>query len=772
MRGSVSRETSAPVRRHLGRIFVLAGLAFWGLASTATAQLSEADLTALREQGRREGWTFEIGENEATQRPLSELCGQLDTPCPYETGEDEYGPPPIVMRSLPSAFDWRDYNGCTSIRNQGGCGSCWAFSAVGAVECSLRINEGLNKNLSEQWLVSCTDAGSCSGGWHNGALSFMRCRGNNVDSCGDNGAVLESSFPYVGWDAPCGCPYSHPYCIDGFGLVGGQWDITAIKQAIYEYGPVSTLVAVDGAFQGYNGGVFNSCQGTSLNHAVVLVGWDDSMGSNGVWILRNSWGTWWGDDGYMYIEYGCNKVGSSTYCVYYRYDCNDNGIRDDWDLADCDGSAWCDDCDGNEIIDECDILKGRAHDCDQNGTPDECEMGFSGSGRLYVDAAATGSGDGSNWANALDSFWTASCYAATTEAVTEIWVAKGTYVAAGPMGSRWESIELRNGLAIRGGFAGYETSLDQRDLSNPANRTILTGDLNGDDLPGGGNMAENSLHVVRGADTDETAILDGFTIIGGNADEQSPDDSGGGIYLFNANPTILNCALLGNRATQYGGAMRNKASEVVIGTCTPTLVNCLLSGNHADWCGGAISSLGHMLGPAAPTLINCTVCGNTAEIYAGMYSEVQGAPEVTNTILWGNTDILGQSEMSQIGGCWPVINYSCVQAWSGDLGASGTSAATRGSSTRTGPTVSAARSMTIRGSAGVRRRSTRATMRPCPPASRSTSAACRASSTTPAWRTAAIRPAATRLSTWEPTNSRAPHAMAIWTATRISTSPT
>ena len=82
-----------------------------------------------------------------------------------------------------------------------------------------------------------------------------------------------------------------------------------LKQAILDYGPITVCVYADSAFQYYTGDVFNACTSGSVNHAVVLVGWDDAQGSDGVWILRNSWGSWWGEGGYMRIEYGCSSIG-------------------------------------------------------------------------------------------------------------------------------------------------------------------------------------------------------------------------------------------------------------------------------------------------------------------------------------------------------------------------------------------------------------------------------------------------------------------------------
>jgi C1A family cysteine protease len=277
-------------------------------ASTAFAQLTPADIEALREQGAQEGWTFTVGENPATRVPLEQLCG-FYKPEGWEklTRWDSFS----MKRDLPTAFDWRDQGGCTPIRNQGNCGSCWAFSTVGALECNIKIKDGVTRDLSEQWLVSCNREGwGCNGGFF--AHMYHEWK---TDPCGGTGAVLEADFPYVASDAPCNCPYPHEYLIDDWAYIGGGVD--AMKQAILDYGPISVDVYVNSAFQGYTDGVFNGCQNGVTNHAVVLVGWDDDQGSSGVWFLRNSWGTGWGESGYMRIPYGCSNVGdSSCYVVY------------------------------------------------------------------------------------------------------------------------------------------------------------------------------------------------------------------------------------------------------------------------------------------------------------------------------------------------------------------------------------------------------------------------------------------------------------------------
>ena len=344
------RTTVARLARKLG-ITGWAGAVTWvavtGVSVPALAQLSPEDLAELRKQGEAAGWTFTIDESEATRRPLHELCGLIEPPDWRLEGRFD---PSMPRRSLPSSYDWRDHGCCTPVRSQGGCGSCWAFAAIGALENVILINNGVSTDLSEQWLVSCTGAGDCGGGWHSTASNYLRCNGFQ-DPCGDAGAVLEADFPYVAWDAPCGCPYAHPYCMHSWAFVGdGMASVGQIQQAILDHGPVATTVFVDSAFQGYSGGIFNACQNGPINHAVVLVGWDDSQGTDGVWIMRNSWGPWWGEGGYMRIEYGCSFIGySSLYHDYRAQDCNQNGVRD-WE----------------------DIIEGTSRDCNADDRPDEC----------------------------------------------------------------------------------------------------------------------------------------------------------------------------------------------------------------------------------------------------------------------------------------------------------------------------------------------------------------------------------------------------------------
>ena len=282
--------------------------------SGAYAQLSDEDIARLQATGVAEGWTFTVGRNPATEVPLEDLCG-LVVPDGWEKGARF--DPCIPERDLPSTFDWRTLGGVTPIRNQGGCGSCWAFATVGALECNIKIRDGVTTDLSEQYLVNCNRSGwSCSGGWwaHDYHESI-------ADRCGGIGAVSEADCPYTAHNGSCSCPYPHPYRIAYWSYIGGSSGVPStesIKQAIIDHGPVSVAVSANSAMQAYNGGIFNGCEYGTINHAVVLVGWDDNQGG-GVWFMRNSWGPGWGEGGYMRMPYFCSQIGYAACYVHYPY---------------------------------------------------------------------------------------------------------------------------------------------------------------------------------------------------------------------------------------------------------------------------------------------------------------------------------------------------------------------------------------------------------------------------------------------------------------------
>jgi inhibitor of cysteine peptidase len=220
--------------------------------------------------------------------------------------------------ALPASLDWRDYGIVTAVRDQGGCGSCWAFGTVGIMESAILKSNGLSTDLSEQFLVSCNyDGWNCNGGYTAHKYHYNKLGINQTQI----GAVLEADKPYTATNGSCGIAYNHPYKLTGWQFITGSEStvptVDQIKQALYTYGPVTAGVCVGNAFQLYDGGVFSTnedvCYG-STNHQIILVGWYNATQT---WILRNSWGPGGGDDRYMRIKWGTSRVGEGTSWVTY-----------------------------------------------------------------------------------------------------------------------------------------------------------------------------------------------------------------------------------------------------------------------------------------------------------------------------------------------------------------------------------------------------------------------------------------------------------------------
>jgi len=212
--------------------------------------------------------------------------------------------PPVV--GAPPSFDWRNSGGnfVTPVRNQGSCGSCWAFATAAALESSVLRSAntpGVDLDLSEQVLVSCgtsggIDAGSCGGGVIQYASNYIR----------DTGLPLESCYPYTGTNGSCGsaCGTYHTatYRITGWSDVTGTSPaVSAMRDALASYGPLVTTMEVYADFYSYAGGVYTHTTGTYQGgHAVLIVGYDDA---GQYFTVKNSWGTDWGESGYFKIAY-------------------------------------------------------------------------------------------------------------------------------------------------------------------------------------------------------------------------------------------------------------------------------------------------------------------------------------------------------------------------------------------------------------------------------------------------------------------------------------
>jgi C1A family cysteine protease len=235
--------------------------------------------------------------------PLAQLTGYIHpTSLPPASRYKRVEIPAI----LPWQFDWRDIpGGLTPIKDQGQCGSCWAFGTTAVLEQAIRIKTGQSVILSEQELVSCSDYGSCSGG--DFAHGYQESPHQST----------AAEFPYVARDASCKQTLSHNWSIKNWAYVGDSGrspTVDEIKAAILQYGVVAVTVYANSDMQRYKSGVFDSCENGQTNHIVALVGWNDE---DGAWIMRNSWGADWGEKGYMRIKYNCSNVGEQATYVEY-----------------------------------------------------------------------------------------------------------------------------------------------------------------------------------------------------------------------------------------------------------------------------------------------------------------------------------------------------------------------------------------------------------------------------------------------------------------------
>lgn len=231
---------------------------------------------------------------------------------------------PLPSGDLPPSFDWRNYWGgdwTTPIRNQGQCGSCWAFGAMGALEAAINIefnDSEVDMDLSEQYLVSCFPGHGCDEGGH----AYYGWKWLDMHG----GALPESCFPYEAEDVPCEekCESWEDFLLP----IGDFWTahnpgLDEIKNALIENGPLVADMAVYDDLFGYRGGVYEH-PGEELeddiNHQPVIVGYNDN---EGCWIVKNSWGTRWGEDtygvtgerGWFRIRYGDCCIGTGIHGV-------------------------------------------------------------------------------------------------------------------------------------------------------------------------------------------------------------------------------------------------------------------------------------------------------------------------------------------------------------------------------------------------------------------------------------------------------------------------
>ncbi|OEL26365.1 Thiol protease SEN102 [Dichanthelium oligosanthes] len=198
--------------------------------------------------------------------------------------------------NLPPAVDWRLRGAVTRIKDQGQCGSCWAFSTVAAVEGINKIRTGKLVSLSEQELMDCDDGDNqgCNGGLMDYAFQFIKRNG---------GITTESNYPYLAEQRSCNKAKerSHDVSIDGYEDVPANNEV-ALQKAVANQ-PVAIAIEASGQdFQFYSEGVFTGNCGTDLDHGVAAVGYGITRDGTKYWIVKNSWGQNWGETGYIRMQ--------------------------------------------------------------------------------------------------------------------------------------------------------------------------------------------------------------------------------------------------------------------------------------------------------------------------------------------------------------------------------------------------------------------------------------------------------------------------------------
>ncbi|CAD7089017.1 unnamed protein product [Hermetia illucens] len=197
---------------------------------------------------------------------------------------------------LPTTVDWRSKGAVTPIKDQGHCGSCWAFSTTGALEGQHFRRTGVLVSLSEQNLVDCSSSygnNGCNGGLMDNAFKYIK----------DNGGIdTEKFYPYEGIDDSCHFDKTQVGATDRGFVDIPEGDEQKMKEALATIGPVS--VAIDAShesFQFYTEGVYYepSCDSQQLDHGVLAVGYGTDQNGADYWLVKNSWGTTWGDQGYI-----------------------------------------------------------------------------------------------------------------------------------------------------------------------------------------------------------------------------------------------------------------------------------------------------------------------------------------------------------------------------------------------------------------------------------------------------------------------------------------
>ncbi|KAM0950238.1 putative fruit bromelain [Dioscorea sansibarensis] len=263
------------------------------------SEIFKLNVKFIESFNREESHKFKLGINQFTDLTNKEFRAMYTGFKPSPTGNNrsktkfKYA----NFTDVPESVDWRDNGAVTPIKDQGACGSCWAFSAVASMEGVTKLSTGKLISLSEQELVDCDIHGNdtgCQGGYMDNAFEFIIQNG---------GLTTEENYPYNATDGVCNTEKeaSHDASIKGYEDVPANSEDDLLKAVANQ--PVSVAIDASGLFQFYQSGVLSyiGC-GTDLDHGVAAVGYGTTSDGTKYWIVKNSWGESWGEEGYVRME--------------------------------------------------------------------------------------------------------------------------------------------------------------------------------------------------------------------------------------------------------------------------------------------------------------------------------------------------------------------------------------------------------------------------------------------------------------------------------------
>ncbi len=607
------RGRHAALAGQLVLLFLAAIVQLWPQAAAAEVPVP-ANLAEARALVAENGWSFEVDDTFVRSRTPAELENLFGYVPPddwerifaehlrsYSQAKDE----------LPTYWNWANMGGTTPVKDQGSCGSCWAFAAMGEVESHIKIQYGIELDLSEQQIISCNPYGSgCDGGWA-GAAYYV---------CNSYGAIHQHCMRYQASDyVPCTQDQHIPY-----GFVG-SWhsvanNVLQIKTALLD-GPVCSAIDGSGDFEYYSGDCYDAPGGSHTNHLIEIVGWDDRLCAGaGAWIIKNSWGTTWGMNGYGYVKYGAALIGSGVTQADYipppatiqltapsgSQQLMGEGQADiTWNTS---GAAvpyvdilfshddWCFETvvarnvpnTGVYVWDVPNTATTSGHLVVHPSTGTRDGFGFSaqdltiiGHKVRYVSAAGGNTPPYESPATAAHSITDA---VAACTGLDSIMVAEGEY---------FETSSISSTIRL---YGGWSADFNERDPA--AHPTGLRG-------------TTSALRFFSGAG--DYAGVDGFVFhdcLGGLYSEPSSGHHGGAIYSLNASPFVRNCVFENCRAASGGNF--GLGGAILVSGGHPVIEDCRFEGNMAT-SGGAVALVGGAVATLSGNLFQGNACSDSLQ---------------------------------------------------------------------------------------------------------------------------------------------------------------